>query len=754
VVLSLADLAVMCQKELAESGANPRLQTVAEAKAERDIESAVVQNADPESIAEEEKVAMPQAGGLAAALHGGGPATGSLSDKYNTKGPVTVLAKPVVVEEAVKVPGEWERKHLLAMLKERKPEEITPLLEKAYSVWNLEAPPTPIGGVLTWPIGWDVLGPLLMEDIDTDGVLTTGLSQEDVDALCHEMAPVWTAHVNKSAQLSAPYFKHREAPQELGLLQEKKGDAWTCSSTADSELLCKAKAYASTVKGCIAVAINPKVGIKCFGSEAFSPTGELRDADGWTTYTADRALVPGVPNEGETTEGEASAEEAVVPAETAEPEEEEDFHQGQLAVTWPQVTKTFRELIQEYYDPFFRQRVKLLGGYFGHYDPVQDDGNAMPDPWNQEEHPEWEVLRTNNSLALRDEEGFTRYVKDNMQSVLPMMMELYAAWPTVEPPEEVVEEVEEAAAEEEAAGEVEAVEAELESLEEVVDEGAEEEAAAAEEAAAKGWRPAITERWPLALEGEEASLAALLRALPTAPLDEDQIPKLSKALLEHPQLSCTAEVVTWGDVQQVFRTAVIDVEGWDGWTDTSNSSHPELSCNYGLSQKIPWPYVADLLKGEWRMFCDEAAQTKKAAFSYGFEITSVVPEEGSEHSGRAVFMFEGASSGEGVGTSFTIEDGRAEWDAATGRARLRYVEVWTKGGRTAQEVLEAYLEVHGTFCCDSDKGCEQHARRLDSFPTDMSDRMEGDSARYFLGDLEGADKQWRYSVNTGNDRVD
>jgi len=85
---------------------------------------------------------------------------------------------------------------------------------------------------------------------------------------------------------------------------------------------------------------------------------------------------------------------------------------------------------------------------------------------------------------------------------------------------------------------------------------------------------------------------------------------------------------------------------------------------------------------------------------------------------------------------------------------LRYVEVWTKGGRTAQEVLEAYLEVHGTFCCDSDKGCEQHARRLDSFPTVMSDRMEGDSARYFLGDLEGADKQWRYSVNTGNDRVD
>lgn len=168
--------------------------------------------------------------------------------------------------------------------------------------------------------------------------------------------------------------------------------------------------------------------------------------------------------------------------------------------------------------------------------------------------------------------------------------------------------------------------------------------------------------------------------------------------------------VTWPDFQYLLRHEL----------GTAAVSVPMVDKKVTLTYKIPEEQIKSMLCGEYRMYCK--SDYDHSEFSYGIIIDSVTEvESGPNNFGSIMrrYEFTGRPRLEG---KYVLENGSAVWNEhGTGRLFLEYSEHWPDG---MLDKLKARLKCNGKFTCDSAKGFIQKARKEDTLPISIMQRME------------------------------
>jgi hypothetical protein len=225
--------------------------------------------------------------------------------------------------------------------------------------------------------------------------------------------------------------------------------------------------------------------------------------------------------------------------------------------------------------------------------------------------------------------------------------------------------------------------------------------------------------WPLPFSGDNSVSSMLIGC----GFSEAEVAGMKTALIDdgpanglHP--NCTEAEVTWPDIQQAFRSTMEEGD----WTEEHDAENPPLNHKVTLRNKIEKDQIADLLAGEYRMYC---SPDNGEAFSYGLIIEDIDIDN---------MTFGGRSRVEG---KYEVENGKIEQDQHL-RVHISYEEVWPNGTRDA---LSARVKSNAKFQCESTGGYEQKAtNETKNLPEDPEDRI-GQAAK------EGVKKYYAYDAD-------
>merc|ERR1711871_1274344 len=155
------------------------------------------------------------------------------------------------------------------------------------------------------------------------------------------------------------------------------------------------------------------------------------------------------------------------------------------------------------------------------------------------------------------------------------------------------------------------------------------------------------------------------------------------------------------------------------WTEAHNLEWPPLAGQRTtLRTKIPKDRVAEVLEGEYRMYCKPDGGDP---FSYGLIVRNVDVDAAT---------FEGGSRVEG---KYEVENGKLRYEEKTARLFISYDEVWPGNQR---DCLTTRVKSNSKFQCESTGGYEQKASNEEkNLPTEPALRV---GTKYFLGDPDAA----------------
>eukprot|EP00658_Telonema_sp_P-2_P072881 TRINITY_DN61968_c0_g1_i2.p1 TRINITY_DN61968_c0_g1~~TRINITY_DN61968_c0_g1_i2.p1 ORF type:complete len:315 (+),score=57.80 TRINITY_DN61968_c0_g1_i2:53-946(+) len=185
---------------------------------------------------------------------------------------------------------------------------------------------------------------------------------------------------------------------------------------------------------------------------------------------------------------------------------------------------------------------------------------------------------------------------------------------------------------------------------------------------------------------------------------------------------------SWSAIQQLYEAhhnpeSVPDVFSANYFARTLRRSFGmpwEHKC--GLSMRIAWDQIAELVSGEWRVLCRPRSE-HQAPFSYGLFLSVHQTENG-------VLEVEGGSA---VPGRYVVQNSSIQHDLQTGLTQVKYSERWSNG--SCDQVI-GWVKCNGKMRCDVPMATHyQKARKLETMM--RGDSRQVDAARfsqYFVAD--------------------